>query len=54
MKKNIAILMGGYSNEYEISLESGKVVFETLKNSNFNCFRVHILKDRWVYVDIDK
>jgi len=31
MKKNIAILMGGYSNEYKISLKSGKVVFETLK-----------------------
>ena len=46
--------MGGYSNEYKISLKSGKVVFETLKNSNFNCFQIHILKDRWVYIDSDK
>ena len=43
--------MGGYSNEYKISLKSGKVVFETLKNSNYNCFQIHILKDKWVYVD---
>ncbi|HJN53447.1 MAG TPA: D-alanine--D-alanine ligase [Flavobacteriaceae bacterium] len=54
MRKNIAILMGGYSNEYKISLKSGKVVFETLKNSNFNCFQIHILTDRWVYVDESK
>ena len=50
MKKNIAILMGGYSNEYKISLESGEVVFNTLKNV-FNCYKIHILKDNWVYVD---
>jgi D-alanine-D-alanine ligase len=50
MKKNIAILMGGYSKEYKISLESGEVVFNTLKNV-FNCYKIHILKDNWVYVD---
>jgi len=54
MKKNIAILMGGYSNEYKISLKSGKVVFETLKNSNYNCFQIHILKDKWIYVNESK
>ena len=46
--------MGGYSNEYKISLKSGKVVFETLKNSNYNCFQIHVLKDKWVYVDESK
>ena len=50
MKKNIAILMGGYSKEYKISLESGKVVFNNLKNI-FNCYKIHILKDNWLYVD---
>jgi len=50
MKKNIAILMGGYSKEYKISLESGEVVFNNLKNI-FNCYKIHILKDNWVYVD---
>ena len=29
-KKNIAIIMGGFSNEYEISLKSGNVVYEML------------------------
>ncbi len=50
MKKNIAILMGGYSKEYKISLESGEVVFNNLKNI-FNCYKIHILKDNWTYVD---
>ncbi len=30
MKKNIAIIMGGYSSEYLISLKSGNVVYESL------------------------
>ncbi|MGC1203425.1 MAG: D-alanine--D-alanine ligase [Flavobacteriaceae bacterium] len=51
MKKNIAIIMGGYSSEYQISLKSGQVVFETLDPSKYNAFRIHIFKDKWVYVD---
>ena len=30
MKKNIAIIMGGYSSEYDISIKSGDVVYKTL------------------------
>ncbi|TWO34436.1 D-alanine--D-alanine ligase [Seonamhaeicola sediminis] len=51
MKKNIAIIMGGYSSEYKISLKSGNVVFETLDATKYNAFRIHIFKDKWVYVD---
>lgn len=51
MKKNIAIIMGGYSSEYKISLTSGNVVFETLDVSKYNAYRIHIFKDKWVYVD---
>ena len=53
MMKNIAIIMGGYSSEYQISLKSGNVVYETLDTSKYNAHRVHILKDKWVYVDAD-
>ncbi|MEZ4802071.1 MAG: D-alanine--D-alanine ligase [Gelidibacter sp.] len=53
MKKNIAIIMGGYSSEYEISLKSGQVVFETLDAAKYNAFRIHIFKNKWVYVDTD-
>jgi len=51
MKKNIAIIMGGYSSEYTISIESGKAVYNELNKSKFNCYKILILKDRWVYVD---
>lgn len=45
--------MGGYSSEYPISLKSGGVVYDTLDRTKYNPFKVHILKDRWVYVDSD-
>ena len=46
MSLNIGIIMGGYSREFEISLKSGNVVYNTLKNI-YNCYRIHILKDEW-------
>lgn len=51
MKKNIAIIMGGYSSEYKISLKSGKVVYDYLDKEKFNCFPIHISKEKWVYVN---
>ncbi|WP_452601915.1 D-alanine--D-alanine ligase [Pontimicrobium sp. MEBiC06410] len=49
--KNIAIIMGGYSSEYQISLKSGNVVYEVLDRTKYKGYRVHIFKDKWVYVD---
>jgi D-alanine-D-alanine ligase len=51
MKKNIAIIMGGYSSEYKISLKSGNVVYQYLDRDKFNPYRIHIMPDKWVYVD---
>ncbi|WP_428740488.1 D-alanine--D-alanine ligase [Tenacibaculum sp.] len=51
MKKNIAIIMGGYSSEVGISLKSGNVVYKHLNKEKYNPYRVHILKDKWVLVD---
>lgn len=51
MKQNIAIIMGGYSSEYQISLKSGNVVYNTLDKSKFNAYRIHIFKDKWFFVD---
>ena len=45
--KNIGIIMGGYSNEYDISVKSGQVVYETLKDS-YNCYRIYIKENEWV------
>ena len=43
--------MGGYSSEYHISLQSGNVVYSFLDKAKFESYRIHILKDKWVYVD---
>ncbi len=51
MKKNIAVIMGGYSSEYKISLKSGNVVHQYLDAEKYTSYRIHILKDKWVYVD---
>ena len=51
MIKNIAIIMGGYSSEVEISLKSGEVVFNHLNRDLYNPYKVHILKNKWVVLD---
>lgn len=52
-KKHIAVAMGGYSSEYEISLLSGSVVCESLDTELYNVYPVHILADGWSYVAKD-
>lgn len=54
MKKNIAIIMGGYSSEFEISLKSGEVVYQHLNKDIYSPYRVHILKEKWVVLDNNK
>ena len=49
--KNVAIIMGGYSSEYKISLSSGEVVYQNIDKKKYNVYPVHILKEKWVYVD---
>ena len=51
MKQNIAIIMGGYSAEVNISLKSGNVVYTHLDKEKYTPFRVHILYDKWVALD---
>lgn len=51
MKKNIAIIMGGYSSEYEISLRSGNMVYQSLKEvADYSVYCIHIFENKWVYV----
>ena len=48
MKKNIAIIMGGYSSEINISIKSGNVVYNHLNKEKYHSYRVLILKGKWV------
>lgn len=51
MKKNVAIIMGGYSSEVEISLKSGEMVYANIDRNLFNPYRVKILKEGWFLLD---
>ncbi|MEM6721216.1 MAG: D-alanine--D-alanine ligase [Bacteroidota bacterium] len=53
MKKNIAIIMGGYSSEYAISLKTGNVVHKHLNSAKYNAYKVHIFPEKWVCVTED-
>ena len=51
MKKNIAIIMGGYSSEADISVQSGNVVYNNLDSEKFDLYRILISRNKWVYQD---
>ena len=50
-KKNVAVVMGGYSDEYKVSLKSGQLIFESLDRELYNVYKVVILKDEWYFLD---
>lgn len=50
-KKNVAVVMGGYSDEYKVSLKSGQLIFDSLDRELYNVYKVVILKDEWYFVD---
>lgn len=49
--KNIAVLMGGYSSEWEISIKSGNVVSSNLDRTIFAVYGIHIMPEGWFYED---
>ncbi len=50
-KKNIAVVMGGYSDEYKVSLKSGQLIYDSLDREIYNVYKVIILKDEWYFLD---
>ena len=58
--KNIALLAGGYSGEYEVSINSAKNIKDNLDPEKYNVYTVLITKEKWFYesengsVDVDK
>ena len=51
MKITVAIVMGGYSSEVNISMKSGNVVYQHLNRDIYRPFRVHVLKNEWLALD---
>lgn len=54
MKKNIAIVMGGYSSEYDISLKSGNNAYKWLDRDQYVPYRVLIDKEQWAVLDAEE
>lgn len=50
-KKNVAVVMGGYSDEYIVSLKSGQLIFDSLNRELYNVYKVIILPDQWYFLD---
>lgn len=49
-KKHVAVVMGGYSDEYKVSLKSGQLIYDSLDRDQYNVYKVVILKDEWYFL----
>ncbi|GAA3982915.1 D-alanine--D-alanine ligase [Mucilaginibacter dorajii] len=58
--KNIALLAGGFTGEYDVSINSAKNIAASLNAGNYKVYTILITRDRWFYeadgetVDVDK
>lgn len=52
--KNIALVMGGYSGEYEISIMSGNQVYSMLDHEKYDVRKIVINRERWVWMEDDQ
>jgi D-alanine-D-alanine ligase len=51
MKKNIAVVTGGYSGEAVISLQSAEQVIKHLDAGKYNGYKIILSKEKWVMED---
>ena len=47
MKKNIALVAGGYSGEYVISVQSAEVIEKNIDAALYNVYKIIITKEEW-------
>lgn len=59
--KNIALVAGGFTGEYEVSIKSAKYIAANLKSEKYRVYTILITREKWFYVtdnnehiDIDK
>ncbi len=51
MKKNIALVMGGYSGEHDISIASGNQVYGQLDHTKYNVYKIVVDRAGWYWLD---
>ena len=49
--KIIGVACGGFTSEREISLKSGNLIFNLIKNSKFECFKIDVTKSNFKVID---
>lgn len=52
--KNVAVVMGGYSDEAVVSLKSGQLIFDSVNKDMYKPYKVHILNEGWFAVVDEK
>ncbi|ASW74744.1 D-alanine--D-alanine ligase [Chryseobacterium piperi] len=50
-KKSVAVVMGGYSDEYVVSLKSGQLIYDSLDRDLYDVYKVVVLKEKWYFLD---
>lgn len=53
MKKNIALVAGGYSGESVISIQSAAVIEKHLDSHLYNIYKIAITREAWTYTGAD-
>ena len=53
MKKNIALLAGGYSGEYVISIGTAKTIEQNLDAERYNIYKIIVTRDGWWHETAD-
>lgn len=49
MRKNIALLAGGYSGEYVISIKTAETIGKNLDSDRYNVYKIIVTRDEWYY-----
>ncbi|MBS1503322.1 MAG: D-alanine--D-alanine ligase, partial [Bacteroidetes bacterium] len=49
MKKNIALIAGGFTGEYEVSVNSAKYIAESLDKTKYNVYTIFVTREKWFY-----
>lgn len=52
-KIRVAVVMGGYSDEYKVSLKSGELIYNSLDRERYEVYKIFIMKDLWS-CEVDK
>lgn len=51
MKKNIALVAGGYTGESVVSMKSAETVYNNLDKNKYNVYKIIIDQHHWQYID---